>query len=656
MRKILVVFAAIALFSSVFAAEPNYSFQPGKLTQYEADLAEYENDKDAEAVVIYEFGENRFRGDDSYGFILHKNKKTKIKILKEAGLDYADFEIPVYVEGVRAEELHINSAVVYNYDSANGLIKTELDRKKVFTEKINDRWVLKKFTMPAVKPGSIIELDYTIRTPYFFNMGRWNFQKRIPVVYSRLKYRAMPYYVYSYILVGANDLDEFDSDILSDEQRFGNLVYKEVEYIFGMKNIPAFKDEEFISSPKNYMISLNFQLSTIHSPHGGTREIMSKWPQLCNDFLKSEDFGKYVNDSEKRGKKILPEMGIENLSPEEKLKAITLYVKSIYNWNGECRRFASDKLSVFINKKTGSSADINLFLTGLLKAAGLDVYPILLSTRDNGAISKLHPFESFFNYVVAMVTIDGKRYFIDATEPMLYYTSLPERCMNVEGLVIKPKSEEWVVIYEEEFSVLEKTFAMKIYPDLGKIDVNSDFIASGNKAFDFRKIYMNKSENLVDYLKKSYNLDVTSAIAVENAQELEEPFSFSFDFNAPVERVDNKLFVVPFCGLSLANNLFRQNSRTLPVDLMYFRGEKYKSVIEIPEGYKVESLPRKANVDNRVIVFTYEINVVDNTIEIVSDYNFKKVIYAPEEYIVLRNLVKIVIDKLSENIVLAKEA
>lgn len=655
MKKSFVIVLSIFFVTNLlYSSEPNFSFTFGRPSQYEFSLTEYENDPNAEALVIYEFGDYNFVGDYTYGsFMLNKNLKIKIKILNEAGIRYANFEVPIYTGDNVWEKFLLNSAITYNAEDGQ-LKKTELDKKKIFDEKINDRWLVKKFTMPDVRVGSIVELDYSITTPYFFNMGRWEFQKKIPVVYSKLRYKAIPYYIYSYIAIGIQKFDEFSSDAVSFEQTFGNAKYKELEYIFGMKDIPAFKDEEFITSPKDYMQALNFQLSTIYYLRGGEKQIMSTWPQMCDEFIKSPEFGKYINASEKQAKKILPELQLSGLAQEEQLKKITLYVKSMYSWDGHYGKYAVESLSDFQKKKTGNTANLNLYLIGFLKAAGLDVAPVILSTRNNGAISKLHPFESFFNYVIAMVTIDGEKHYIDASESLLYYNELPARCVNVEGLVIKPKTEEWATIYQQEPSLLEKNFNITIDSNERKLDIEATYIASGNEAYRYRSRYMNKEKNLAEYLKERNNIDVSGGIEIKNMDELNKPFSFSFEFENGLERTADKLFVNPFCGLALSQNPFKQNKRTSPVDLMFLIGEKYASTIEIPQDYQLEFIPKGAKIKNGFLSFNYTVKTENNTIRIEAEYFLNKAIYRVEEYETLKNMMSVIVDKLSEKIIFVK--
>lgn len=653
-KTIAISFLLFHITMSLFS-QADYTQEAGKVTQYEMSMTEYEKDKDAEALVIYDLGKYYFQGDNTRGFLLRMEKRIKIKILKQAGVKYANFEIPYYMEGMDWENIEDIQATTYNFEDGQ-LKKTELINKNIFEEKINENLQVKKIALADVREGSVIEFSYKVSTPYFFNMRKWDFQGSIPVIQSQLKYRAMPYYEYTYILKGANKLDEMTSKTLNDEIRFGRLVYKEVEYTFGMKDIPAFRDEEFITSAQDYMISLNFQLSKIYYPTGGKREIMTTWPAMCDDFLKNSDFGKYIRNSEKEGKKVIATLDLTDKPVIDKIDIITQYVKSKYNWDGNNGKYAQVGLSDFLKQQKGNVGNINLFLVGLLQAAGVDVYPVVLSTRKNGAISKGHPFQQFFNYVIAMVKVEDKIYFIDATEPLLYFSDLPERCLNIEGLIIKPKSEEWAVIRQKALSIGQKDFTLKILPEAGKMAVDAKYIGTGLNAYKYRTIHLGKDNNLSAYLKNDNKIEVKDdKIEVVPVDRLSKPFVFSFSFDAPLENNNNKLFLNPFCNLSISENPFKQTSRSNLVDMVYIRGDIYRSTIEIPEGYKVEYIPESLSVDDNLIAINYAIERDSSKIMVSAGYNLKQSVYQAKDYNSLKMSFANMIKKFSEMIVLSKE-
>jgi hypothetical protein len=638
---------------SCIHAQDYYSRTLDRITQHEADMTSYDKDPDAEAVILYEIGKAFFQGDDIKGqFMLHTNITTKIKILKQAGLKYGEFEIPLYESGNEMETVWIKEATTYNYD--NGVLtKTPLDGKNVYQEKINNNWFVKKFAMPNVKEGSIIEIEYQIISPFYFNLHEWKFQHKIPVIYSNFELRGIPYYEYSYIAKGFSKFDEFSNEVINRDIRWGNLVYKEIQYKMGLKDIPAFKDEDFISSVNDYQMSINFQLSRVFFPQGGKKEIMTTWPQMCNDFLKSEGFGKHINSVEKEAKNILPSLALDGKTQDEQIKIIANYVKSNYNWNGSSDKFARNKIATTLKEKTGNSAELNLLLLGLLKKAGIEAKPILLSTRDHGIINISYPFQQFINYVIIWIKDGEKDLFLDATETMLPYNELPVRCLNVSGLIVDKDSEQWLDIEQADLALTEKHFDIRCQKNLTTLEANVSYTAHAYDALEYRRTYYGDIQNLKNFLSKK-KIDITGDIEVQAYEDVEQPFVFSFETQMPINNTSDKLFITPFLNQTPHENIFKQDLRTLPVDMIYRHAGTYTSKIEIPEGYKVETLPQEKNTNNKVMIIQYTAEQKGNTIEVKAHYEFKRSIYDPKEYQMLKVSYNAILKLFNEMIVLSK--
>jgi hypothetical protein len=616
-------------------------------------MTEYRADRDAEALIIYDFGEydfDRFLSESS--LMLRKRRQIKLKILTQAGINYATFEIPLQQGQQSWERFQINRAVVHN-QVGNQTQRVELDQSRIYEERVGNNIVVKKFTMPNVQAGSIIELDYTIITPFFFNLT-WQFQRGIPVIYSRLTYLATPLYEYAFILRGTNRFDEQSSRILPTVHNFRGFQYQEVEFIFGMRNIPAFRDEEFITTPRDHMISLNFQISKMRHTNGRVREFMTTWPKLNRDLLRYERFGRYIRNSERQAKKILQTLPLSGKTPLEQVEEITNYVRSMYTWNGSTGIHATKPIRAFMREKTGNAANLNLFLIGFLQAANFDVSPVILSTRGSGAVSRFHPFETFFNYVIAMVTIDGETLFLDATEPLLPFARLPERCINVEGLVVDQRGERWIRTQQADFAMQQWDFQITPLPEENWSFVEIINQTSGSFAHLNRRIYAEGRDRFLAHLNRSFNINPQN-VTINNQNEPKRPFVFSFEDHINLESHDGRLYITPFCNLSISSNPFRQTTRTLPVDLLFPRGFVYNATIAIPEGYKVNFLPSEARIDNPSILFEYAVQTTDSIITISARYNLRKDIFPANEYSRLKDGMNTIIRKLSEVVILERK-
>ncbi len=658
MKKILSIL--LLLCPAVICAQ-SYSMEYGKVTVGELKETEYLLDSEAEAAVIYETGDYRFRQYETAHYRpyeLQMTVTTKIKIYNEAGLDYANVEIPYYTSG--DPETIIIEGCTYNLDEGQ-ITSTKLSSTNIYTEKLGSDRSIEKIAFPDVRAGSVIELKYTITTRHYFNMRTWRFQKKIPVYHSRLTYIALPFYDYAFIVSGLKKFDEQSSRVRSVQPQLGSGAYRdnsyqEKEYVFGMNRLPAFRDEEFLLDTDDYMSNIHFELASYYSYTSGLMiDLITTWPKLSDELLKDADFGKYIDDSEKAAKTILPEIGLEGKNDLEKFEAICEYVKYKYTWNGGVSKYAEKKLSAFLKDKTGSSGNINLFMAGLMKAAGLDVYPVAVSTQKNGKIYKDYPFLTSLNDVVVMANINGESYFADASAALTRYDELPARNTNVEGLMIKKKEPAWVMTGQNEVSADSREVSMKILPAEGKIKAEMKQTLRGNAAYVQRSTYNGDIEKLKDEYKGNEGMSIAE-IGTENFNETGKPFVINMKYDlstGPAGEQPDKIFVNPLLYLAPADTPFKQARRTHPVNLIFSSVDNFLVEIEIPEGYGVEYLPPEYIRSNNIMQISYKPLIEGDTIKLTAGFAMKD-FYDTKDYAGLKTMYEGMVRAFSEVIILKK--
>ncbi|VTQ02966.1 Uncharacterised protein [Sphingobacterium daejeonense] len=58
-----------------------------------------------------------------------------------------------------------------------------------------------------------------------------------------------------------------------------------------MKNVPAFKEEDYMLAPVNFISSINFELRTYFDPSGPHTNYAKKWSDIDMDLMQEKDFG-----------------------------------------------------------------------------------------------------------------------------------------------------------------------------------------------------------------------------------------------------------------------------------------------------------------------------------------------------------------------------
>lgn len=630
-----------------------FSTQFGQIGHPEKYMLSYDKDKEAEAVVLFDKGFSRFI-EPLLGFQIEFKRQTRIKILSESALEWAEVEIPLYRGKGNYESVKGIVAVTFNVE--NGAVSTTaLEETDIFEEKINDYWVVKKFTMPNVKKGSIIDYTYTVTSESVFSLPDWDFQWEIPVLYSRYEIRQIPFYDYMSLMQGDMQFSEKRSYVdRSQKHEFAGVTYHEMVCVFEKKDIPAFYDEAYITSSDDYITKLEFQLAKINPPTGQSKEILSTWEIMKSKYLKSENAGKYVKKSAKSASKLMDMPALLLLPELERFDAVMEFVKANYSWNKYNGKYAARTVKEFNKEKIGDAAELNLFSIGLMQALELDAYPVISSTRSHGKVKLDYPFNDFFNYVLIGVNIDGQSILSDATDPLLDNQSIPMACINDKGLVMKEGPDpQWLSLATTKASVLREEIQID-FEDEYTQNVTCNVFAKDYYASSFRSKYGNHTEHIIDHLKdEGYNCK-SSDVEIKNYNEKYKPYELTFTFHPEVEKVNDKIYISPFfveCDQTIP---FKQRTRTYPIDFTYPRLKEFSSVINVPEGYTVDFLPEKRTISNALFELRYEPIIHENDVEVQFSYHFKKAVYSARDYSKIKFFFKEIVKKGNEKVVLVK--
>ncbi len=631
----------------------NFSREFGKVEEEEFELKKYPSDKDAEAVVLFDIGKSYFvESENSFDIIFER--LTRIKIISEAGIKWAEVKIPFYREGNIYEKIYEIEAYSYNYENGH-IRKTPLSVTNTYDEKTNNYWSIKKFAIPNVKEGTIIEYKYKVNSQYKFNLRDWEFQWRIPVVYSEYEVKLIPFYEYSWLLQGAGKFDSQTSFIDKGLSRqFGSIIFQDIVHKFIMKNVPAFDNEEFITSINDYITKLDFQLSKINYPNGANVDILTSWEDMNKELLKHKDFGKYIKKTESLTSKILNIDNHKFINNKEKFNFIIDYVKKNFSWDKNYGKYASKSPGKLVDDKYGNCADINLFVTGLLNASGILAKPVLISTRDNGKIKYNYPYTHFFNYVIILANVDGENILTDATEILGLNDRIPTRCINDKGLIIQENKIEWIG--------LECLLPSQIKTDIkiefsGNSIINSTISKSSSEydALYFRNNYTDNVETIRKRLEsKEYSI-IDSTIVVKNQLNKENPYLLTYKQTSKPLIVNEKIYLPPFLNEIISDNPLKQNERTYPIDVTYPNQRVFNSTILIPEGYRVEYLPVGLEINNQLFELKYTTRSEEGQISVSFDYYFKKSVYSATDYLIIKSYFNEIVKKGNEKIVLIKK-
>ncbi len=640
------------------------NFELGKVSVAELKEKQHSKDTSAVAAILFKNGKTTFTYSGDRGFTAITEVTMRIKIYKKKGYDWANFSVPYYVgyEHYNDDVVKFSNAVTYNL--VNGAIeKTKLNSEGSFKKNVNEYWNEASITLPNVKEGSIIEFKYVLKSENIVKFPVFNFQYEIPV--NSAEYiTSIPYFfTYKPIRIGYFDL-KVDAKVVDGSFNFEDknhqtvmLSFKQIRSKYTAENIPALEEESFVDNIQNYRSSVHHELEKTNFPDEKEKNYSKDWDGVTKTIYAEKEFGKELEERDfflDNIKAILK--GID--SKEERLNVIFKFVQNKMNWNNENGYYTDKGVKQAYINQIGNVAEINFILIAMLKSAGIEASPVLVSTLEHGI--PVFPNRTVFNYVIAAANIDGKEILLDASHKYTTQNILPLNVLNWTGRLIKQEGiSQEIDLVPTKPSAKYYTIMVKV-DNAGKIEGKYRVQKTDYEAYSFRDKYAEmNTDNYLEKIENDLNGIKIKDYTIENKKsDLDKPVieTFTFASDNHCEVIGEKLFINPMLFFTQSQNPFIQEVRQMPIYFGYPTQERYNISFEIPEGYAVESLPQPMKIFSDGKELSFSINTVSqgNRVQILVTKEINMAIVSADFYGAIKEFYQKMIDKQNEKIVLKK--
>jgi hypothetical protein len=591
--SILIFIISLFCVSAGKADEKKY----GEVSPEYLQLAIYPEDTSASAIKIFDVGliDLRYSGGIEVVFTRH----FQIKILKEEGKEHANQAIS-YWHKDRVTSL--DAQIIF----PDGR-RIKVHKDNIFDEEEKNRYKVKKFTFPSVETGAVLELKYETTSKHIDELEPWYFHQSIPVIESEIIAQVTP--GFQYFLKKANDPH---SQIQSSTQKYYNRFSGKWEdrYHYNMTNLPAIKKEPYISSLNNYKANINFQIHSVSFP-GYYQVFIKDLQSLCN-WLLEEQYDGFKKPGSKV-KKLVESLITGKMTNEDKSRVLFEYVRDNFDSNPGGGIYTNKDQDDLLKEKKATDSEKNLMLMAMLRAAGLEVKPLLISTIDHGTANPEIPFLSQYNRVILIVNVDNNFYLFDARDPWITYGQLPITSLVKNALLVEKDNASFLDIPNEglrSINIIESK--IELMPE-GKLEGKSEIVAIGYASRDYNSdLYKHKKmEKLIQKELTGHhnNFSVTgsdSGLTAAPSDTFRTQFSFKIDDYVQV--VDNELYLKPGVYFGRDKNLFVSEKRVFPVEFGYKRKTIETNYFSVPAGYKIAELPREIIIENKY--FRYQRTII----------------------------------------------
>ncbi|MGD9557285.1 MAG: DUF3857 domain-containing protein [Mangrovibacterium sp.] len=644
----------------------------GKIETTDLEATVCPIDSNAHAWYVFDKGETTFRYDmtGSKGFQLYFDRHLRIKILDKEGLSRGDFSFALYHNGSAKEEVTDLKAFTYNLE--NGKIeRTKLEKSDILKEETSENIETVKFAMPNVKEGSVVEISYTIKSDFLFNLQEWYFQRTIPTLFSQYDVSIPEYFNYNqaqhgYYPVRTTTSTRNQSITFTHKQRSGGNVtttqnytskvdYREncIEYV--AENVPAFPDEKFLKTEANYLSRVKFELQSTRFPNEPFRTYTTTWEEVDNKMKESEYFGRELNKSGHLSDEVNT-LKAGALKGEELIRSAMDVIRRKVSWDGKNNKFLSSTLAKAYKTGKGNAADVNLNLVVLLRELGFQSYPVILSTQKNGIIHPVHPSISAFNYVIAMVLHDGKTFLMDATDPFTIPNLLPVRCLNDKGRIIGDPTEKWINLMNYKTYMAQASYEMELDSSLSLIGkVNKKLSEYG--AYQYRSSVKNSddAQKAAKKMEEKVGWEIDE-LTLEGLDSLTRDFGISYHLTKTdgTSSSGGMVYFAPDIDPFFSENPFKLEKREFPVEFDYPLRILQVYSYTIPSNYEIAELPKPmaCKLPDGNAGFFFQTSSNGNVINVSSTIFIRSSLFLPDQYENLKKFFQTIVDKRNEFILL----
>lgn len=662
-RLLISIFFTLFVFVNTSFSQKKIAFRTPRIAELET--THYQEDSSVVAAYLHKECVNQiFHFDDipgEEGYKADFTYKYRIKVYGEEGIKYTKDSIRLHVN----ENLNIDKLtrfVITTYNLENGkVVKSVLKEKDLIIDKSNKNYHVLRYAAKDVYVGSVVDIQYSIVSPYLYALPNWYFQTDIPTRWCFYQFSHPVFIDYNVTINGFVPLEQKVNRSMNRAISTATGLsheYTEIQHNFSGSNIPAFVVEPYLSSPLNYLGFLEFNLMGYNGTNNIQQSIAYTWENVGQELLGSRYFGGRLLEGSFMEKDITELIaGLEQ--SKEKTLAVYHHIQNKVTWNQTWGLANTRTLQSVYNKGLGNITDINLLLVSALKKAGLKAFPVILSTRSHGFINPQKPSIRSFNYVIAGVEFEDETlHFLDATDPLGTMDILPEFCLNGQvlrlgtysNLVDLPNKKKEVESFVAKITLDEEgsaTGSLKyVAKDYAAYQLRQDWQEAGNQLRFFKRLELDNKALQIQSGTIQQIEDNNKAVKLDLAIRLKGCYKIEAQ----------KATFTPIYMGNLEKNPFEAATRTYPIYFALPKKKSFVMTVEIPKGYSVQTLPQSEiiRLPQKAGQFSYSASVVGENVQIVYSYKLNSTYLPNTMHTDLKAFYDAILRKQRESIVFKK--
>lgn len=650
----------------------------GKPTDEELKMTVYEPDSSAEAVMLCKLTDVVYTIQQS-SFLVDYKEKFRIKVLKPEGARFAKVVIPCqqhisinsiggtkvtgmalpkpdgtsdsYFEGegvsmmegvfgTDADDIVEDiKAIAINQDGSK-VVKTSLKKKDIVKKKIDDQNYLVEFTVPNVKEGTLIDVEYTVHSQLFWQLRDWYAQCEIPVVYAKLDMNIPSYLIFN--------IEDHGIQRLTHTCTAGSMKFKLVSdplsnpmsittnhYVYTGRNLRAMPKDDYVWNVKDYCAGITAELKSYRLPGMSEMDFAKTWAQIDELILSSDPFNLQLNAHSPLHQELQDAHVQDITDQQERAAAVYQLVMKHVTWNGKYALWPQPTKET-LQQRTGSNADINMLIIQSLKDVGLEAAPVVFRSRDQGLLPYNFPsFQKLTTFIVGIKQPSQQYAYLDASSTGGWFNALPATLLVERArLLLKDNKSQWVNLQKISRSQITT---------IVEATLSADGVLSGTHTSHYKGLAAARyyAQQQADGGNSNFAAEATETI----------PFTTRGEVSG------NKISVCPFYNTPITENPFTASERLMPVEFPCGESQQITVNITLPEGYVLEDWPKpiSATTTDKGINGRYAVTSSAGKVHVQYLFNISKLAHPNNNYESLRDIFSMFADYGKAHIVVGKK-
>jgi hypothetical protein len=640
----------------------------------------YNNYPEANAVVLLREAKYAVKtiAKETYGITIDVpwstfSEHVAIKVLREGGKRYADVKIPYWGDW---ELLDFNARTI----KSNGVI-IPVDTSDLYEITDFPEFVLyadkraKVFTFPAVDTGCIVEYYYTVgyHEPY---VPRWSFQFTEPECIARFSYDVPRFIGFDYRL---SQVEDCSIAIEKEEQGKNNRV------TFVARDVPPIVIES-LSPPQDDISSwIMMSWCSMYIFFYEFSSGQNSWFEIGQNYSTVFDS---IAEQGKFARKKAHEIVAECLTDSAKIVAIYRYIQDNFRYvavDAEGHGIFPHDPDKVMSNQYGDCKDLSCLVISMLRAVGIEAYPILIKTKEAGKFIFDFPTLAQINHVATAISLKhfaGEKTLDRATvhgddqvsraddfvivDPTAATIPLGQLHSGIEST----KAILCAGLKSRTFTLPTMTFTDNIWNTClimvagqdqfsGTLDIRT----RGEEAAVLRYCLLRSSSSEIkEYLEQylqfyplSLHMD-SFDLSYVREQDSALVIHVKYHSSSPLQRTHNQLFIPTMLKtIPQLQKLSQSTHRVHNVQFDYPQMHRDVTKIVIPAGYRVADLPERNNLKNDWCEFSFSVYIQGDTVVVNRNVAVKDCIVPKTYYNEIRTFATNVLDSGNRIIVVEKK-